>query len=557
MASKFARDRGYEEDRFEFPVSENFKCAICLNVLNNPKSCRNNQHYFCFGCIGQHLENSHTCPECMDELNPATLVEPPRVLLNCILELRIKCGYSDRGCPQHIQLGRLQSHVDQCGFAPAKCGNEGCGADVNKCEKVRHETELCKFRKVECYGCGELKKEMQELKRSQEKANKNLEETRKEMDEKQKEVDRKMAVMMENQLRIKEGVKEMRIAMVSSLDKMENVLNDAQIDSPPTQGTQASKRHVVRSTPQFGPPINHDVIIMGGLDKDRKPTNSVEKFCCKEGRWVDLAPMIVPRQSASSVVLDNQVIVSGGRTNTGQSDQNVRKPTVSIEILNLSRDPLKWAMSAAKLPVPLFGHQTFVYKGKLIVICHYYIEGKGTMCKIFEIPLTPPHAAKELHTLPNSDRHYKAELVNKKIFLYGGKLNDWQGVLIYDLVANECREMPGLPFCMYNMSTVLWGDQIVLLGGMKKVLTDTGRSWDDKMCDEAIMYDTETGESEMLPSMKHERKGCSAVLTDDVIVVMGGHYNSVEYYDFRTNTWQAFKAMKERRFEATAVVSPL
>jgi hypothetical protein len=252
----------------------------------------------------------------MDELTPETLVQPPRVLLNCILELRIKCGYSNRGCPQRIQLGQLQNHVDQCGFAPAKCENEGCGAEVNKCEKVRHETELCKFRKVECYGCGELKKEMQELRRSQEKANKNIEEKQREMDEKQKEMDRKMVVMMENQLRIKEGVKEMRIAMVSSLDKMESILNDAQIDSPPTQGARASKPHVVRSPRQFGFPINHDVIIMGGKMTDEKITNSVEKFCCKEGKWIDLAPMIVPRQSASSVVFDNQVIVSGGYTNT-------------------------------------------------------------------------------------------------------------------------------------------------------------------------------------------------------------------------------------------------
>jgi hypothetical protein len=487
----------------------------------------------------------------MEELTPETLVQPPRVLLNCILELRIKCGHSDRGCPQRIQLGQLQNHVDQCGFAPAKCGNEGCGAEVNKCEKVRHETELCKFRKVECYGCGELKKEMQELRRSQEKANKNIEEKQREMDEKQKEMDRKMVVMMENQLRIKEGVKEMRIAMVSSLDKMESILNDAQIDSPPTQGARASKPHVVRSPRQFGFPINHDVIIMGGKMTDEKITNSVEKFCCKEGKWIDLAPMIVSRQSASSVVFDNQVIVSGGYTNTGQSGRN--EPTVSIEVLNLDQCPLKWKMSDAELPVPAAGHQTFVYKGKLIVICE---------SKIFEIPLSPPHASKELCTLPEQRflprvyDFYKAELVNEKVFIFGGIASDTSGVLIYDLVANECLEIPGLPVPVFNMATVLWRDQIILLGGKTRVLTDR-RQWLHPVTNEVIMFDTETGESEMLPSMKHERNGCLAVLTDDVIVVMGGHYNSVEYYDFRTNTWQALKAMKKIRYQATAVVSPL
>jgi hypothetical protein len=274
----------------------------------------------------------------------------------------------------------------------------------------------------------------------------------------------------------------------------------------------------------------------------------------------------VPRSSASSVVFDNQVIVSGGCTDTVVDYKN--QPTDSIEVLNLDQSPLEWKLSAAKLPAPTAGHQTFVYKGKLIVLCVYHINEKdeyGYIIKreksnIFEVPLTPPHAAKELYTLPKrtfSDCHYNVQLVNGKVFIFGGAANDWQGVLIYDLVANECQEMPGLPFCMYNMSTVLWGDQIVLLGGIKKVLSDTCRDWVEEVCDEAIMYDTETGESEMLPSMKHEREGCSAVLTDDVIIVMGGHYNSVEYYDLRTNTWQAFKAMKKIRYEATAVVSPL
>jgi hypothetical protein len=220
-------------------------------------------------------------------------------------------------------------------------------------------------------------------------------------------------------------------------------------------------------------------------------------------------------------------------------------------------------MSDAELPVPAAGHQTFVYKGKLIVICECPENGNFTEeSKIFEIPLTPPHASKELCTLPEQRflprvyDFYKAELVNEKVFIFGGIASDTSGVLIYDLVANECLEIPGLPVPVFNMATVLWKDQIILLGGKTRVVTDR-RQWLDEVTNEVIMFDTETGESEMLPSMKHERNGCLAVLTDDVIVVMGGHYNSVEYYDFRTNTWQALKAMKKIRYQATAVVSPV
>ena len=537
MASKFARDRSYEEDRFEFPVSENFKCSICFNVLNNPKGCRKNQHYFCFACIREHLKHSHTCPECVDELTPETLVEPPRVLLNCIQELRVKCGYSDRGCPEYVQLCRLQNHVDECGFAPAVCENEGCGEEVNKGEKVRHETELCKFRKIECHGCEELKKEILELRKGQEKAKKRTEENQREMSEKQKEMDGKIAALIRNQLRIKEGVKAMRIAMGTSLQKIDNFFDD--ILSPPTQSEEALKPYCIHSTQQLRSPFNHDIFIMGGIDGSNKVTNCVEMFCCKEGRWVDVAPMIVPREAASSVVVDNQIIVSGGLVGVGDRDQLCLD---SIEILDLDKYPFKWKMSDAKLPVPPHYHRIFLYKGKLIVV--------GNM-KIFQVQLSAPYAVRELYTLTSLSSGFGAELVNEKVYIFRGQ----GAVLVYDLVANECRVMPSLPFILQNMSTVVLGNKVVLLGG-KKSARVAGKYTNDHTSD-VIMYDTETGESEILPAMKHARINFSAVLVDGMIVVMGGHYNSVEYYDFRANTWKALKAMKMLSSKTTAVVSPL
>ena len=554
MESKFARERGHEEDHFELPVNENLTCSICLNVLNNPKSCRNNQHYFCFGCIGQHLENSHTCPKCMEELTPATLVEPPRVLLNMILALRIKCNHRARGCPKYVQLDKLQNHVDHCGFGPATCGNEGCGMDVNRSDKVRHETELCKFRTILCSGCGELKKQVEELKRKQEMAKKNseeiqtkmvekqremeekqkeidekqreMDEKQREMNEKQKEVDRNIAAVMESQLKIKEALKD-------GACKIGKIFDDLQLDSLPA-----------RNPPQnLGSRINYDIIIMGGSgDFDEKITNSVEFFSCKEGRWIDLPPLVVPRLLASSVVYKNQVIVSGGRTNLDTSKDANTEPTDSIEILNLERCPLKWEISYAKLPCPLSYHQTFIYKGKLLVVSSEMI------C---QVSLSPPQGFDKLYDPDEFRFMSNAELVNEKIYIFHGKSSYPQRVLIYDLLVKECRAMPRLPFAVWNMSTAVFGEKIILLGGKKEEFRsecDTG---------DVIIYDTQTGESEMLPAMKHARSFSAAVLRDDVIVVIGGYYNSVEFYDFRTNTWHAVKATKKFRYQATAVVSPV
>ncbi|CAB4020981.1 E3 ubiquitin- ligase PDZRN3-like [Paramuricea clavata] len=332
----------------------------------------------------------------MDELTPDTLVQPPRLLLNCISELRIKCIYSNRGCPEYVKLSNLQNHVDQCGFAPAKCGNEGCGAKVNECEKVRYETELCKFRKVECYGCGELKKEM-------------------------------MAEVLDSQSRMKEGVKQ---ALKESLDKIESIFEATQSNSRPKVRAQTLKTDVARSLRQFNHGINHDIFIMGSFGKDYKPTNSVEKFCSREGRWVDVGPMNVPRASASSVVLGNQVIVSGGTTYNLQSGRNA--PTDSVEILNLDQCPLQWEMSDIKLPAPQACHQTFIYKGKLIVICESFKKDGFTF---FEISLTPPHAHKELFSLASYrfsyqvGDFYKAELVNEKVFVWWDIRRQFEGCI--------------------------------------------------------------------------------------------------------------------------------
>ncbi|XP_028415404.1 TNF receptor-associated factor 3-like [Dendronephthya gigantea] len=175
MASSVVQGQGsgFDENRFDGPVSENFKCTICFNVLNDPKSCQNNQHYFCSACIHQYVQNySQTCPECRQELTVETLVTPPRILLNCISELPIKCDHVERGCTARVQLEKLKNHLDECGFAPVTCANDGCDAVVNKRDRIHHETELCEFRRVQCHNCEELRNEMSRLSEKQENLSK-------------------------------------------------------------------------------------------------------------------------------------------------------------------------------------------------------------------------------------------------------------------------------------------------------------------------------------------------------------------------------------------------
>ena len=155
MASNYSL--GYDDERFESMVDQNFHCLVCYNVLKDPVMCRRNQHYFCRGCITEHLRrNSHTCPTCADELTVDTLGEVPRIVKTYLNERKIRCDYEDRGCRALVQLQNLNRHVAECGFRPVVCGNQGCGETTSKRDRTYHESELCQFRKLKCHNCEEI-----------------------------------------------------------------------------------------------------------------------------------------------------------------------------------------------------------------------------------------------------------------------------------------------------------------------------------------------------------------------------------------------------------------
>jgi hypothetical protein len=103
------------------------------------------------------------------------------------------------------------------------------------------------------------------------------------------------------------------------------------------------------------------------------------------------------------------------------------------------------------------------------------------------------------------------------------------------------------------MSTVTWDNTIIVVGGADK---------NDQVLNDVILYHTESGRSERLPSLKHKRCAPSAVIMHDVIVVLGGWnkeeglLNSVESFTMGDDQWKELPGMKEKRYYATAVVKP-
>ena len=94
---------GYAENRFQGSVDKNFFCPICTDVLKDPVQCHN-QHYFCRSCITKHLQNSRTCPVCMEKLAEEALSKPPRIVQDYLDGLVIDCEHSERGCTNLVEL---------------------------------------------------------------------------------------------------------------------------------------------------------------------------------------------------------------------------------------------------------------------------------------------------------------------------------------------------------------------------------------------------------------------------------------------------------------------
>ena len=157
-----ALEQGYDDERFESVVSQNYHCIICFNVFKDPVMCRNNEHLFCRACITEHLRNSKTCPSCMDKLTVYTLREAPRFVTGCLAELKIRCEYFNRGCG-FIELEKLERHVKECDYAPVVCSNEGCNLEVNKRDLIHHETAVCEQRRVKCHDCGQTRQELNKV----------------------------------------------------------------------------------------------------------------------------------------------------------------------------------------------------------------------------------------------------------------------------------------------------------------------------------------------------------------------------------------------------------
>ena len=596
MASNYSLTLGYDDRRFESIVDQNFHCLVCYNVLKDPVMCRRNQHYFCRGCITEHLRrNSHTCPTCADELTVETLGEVPRIVKTYLNERKIRCDYEERGCRELVQLQNLNRHVAECGFSPVVCGNQGCGETISKRDRTYHESELCQFRKLKCHNCEEISTTMAgvetkitnldtkintnmahsitEMNNMNTKLNNmdtklsnmdtklnNMDTKLNNMDTKLNNMDTKMAqtdVKTETMIANLQANVEARFdavnnevrGMRTNLNEMKDGfdhLKEAILEK--IESKDRKQEEITRdvSGAESDGRKNQHIFVAGGEGK-----NSVEIFNYPQRLWSLLKPMPKKRDSASSVVYNNHVTLTGGYGDDGSVDNMIQMNTHPVP------DPTtNWSDFAAKLPARMCAHSSVVYKDSLFVTGGYNEDQDVYSDCIHEVELKPPYTVKLLSKMPEPRVGHSTILCDDSILIAGGRKavnykDNLGSVLRYDIKNNECQQLPLVPYPVSKMATVKWGENVVIIGGADK---------DGEALNKVIIYNTKTGNSHMLPPMLHKRYGCTAGVIENTIVVLGGKdeeknvLKSVEGFSFDRYTWEELPDMKEPRYLATAVV---
>ena len=597
MASKYPL--GYDDERFESIVDQNFHCLICYNVLKDPVMCRRNGHCFCRGCITEHLRrNAHRCPMCSDELNVETLAEVPRIVKNYLNERKISCDHYERGCRELVQLQNLQRHVAECGFSPVVCQNQGCGKTISKRDRTYHESELCQFRKLQCHNCGEISTmmagmetkvanldvklannnaEMKNINMNVAKLDKKMANNNTKLNNVEAKVDTNMANTETKLNDMNTKLENMNTKLENMNTKMANLqanmeakfeavndevrgirrslnevkdgfehLKEAVLEK--IESIERKQEEITRdvSGTASGGRENQHIFVAGGWEK-----NSVEIFNYRQRLWSSLKPMPEIREGASSFVYNNHVTLAGGWCGLNFANNMIRMNIQPVPDLSVN-----WSDFDAKLPAKMFGHSSVVYKDSLFVSGGYDEDQDVHSDCIYEVQLKPPYTVKLVSKMPEPRVDHCTVLCDDNILIVGGtKSFDYKDnlrcVLRYDIKKNECQQLPKLPYAVSEMAMVKWAENVVIIGGADK---------DGNVLNKVIIYNTKTGNSHMLPPMLHKRRGCAAVVIENTIVVLGGEderkkdLKSVEGFSFERFSWEDFPYMKEARYRGTAVV---
>lgn len=149
------------------PYDNNLMCPICRCPFVDPVVLTECDHCFCRDCIRQTWNTNNTysplgprgqCPSCRTPAKLGPRSATSKILVNIVDELVVKCPKSDDGCKAEVKRCEVQDHVNiYCGYALVECIGKDCELPVRR----KDAAQGCLHYGVSCLSC---RKELQRWK---------------------------------------------------------------------------------------------------------------------------------------------------------------------------------------------------------------------------------------------------------------------------------------------------------------------------------------------------------------------------------------------------------
>jgi len=107
-------------------LDDEFVCAICTDILENPVEISGCEHHFCDSCIRRWIQNREECPIDGARAVEAGLGRPSRFFRNKLAEVRLRCPFSGteithEGFNRHTTNCRMNPDaLMECNFCQTK-----------------------------------------------------------------------------------------------------------------------------------------------------------------------------------------------------------------------------------------------------------------------------------------------------------------------------------------------------------------------------------------------------------------------------------------------------
>jgi hypothetical protein len=131
---------GYEKSQFvslSQIEEDELLCGICFGIFLEPIVTPCCRQTYCNECILEWLNENNICPQDRSNLKSEALIQPPRLVINMLNKLQIKCSFLENGCKEVVLLEKLRQHMDCCKYNPKgicrECGVKNGDRGLHNC----------------------------------------------------------------------------------------------------------------------------------------------------------------------------------------------------------------------------------------------------------------------------------------------------------------------------------------------------------------------------------------------------------------------------------------